>query len=178
MDIGGLHVGIRHDWNSRVWSTWLTTKDTELGKSPTGALIMTEDQAVSHGSPRIIRRIFTDASHMEERMTISNREIDKLENKKAYFEDIVAISEFPESQKLEALQKERLSIVEIPEATSEEEDELVKDILSDDDPYPLGPDDLDEDASEEDDDDFRFVASASVDNLDTITSPFEPRLRV
>ena len=170
MDIDGLQVGIRHDWNSRVWSMWLTTKDTELGKNPTGALIMTEDQAVSHGSPRIIRRIFTEASHMEERMTITNREIDKLEDKKTYFEGIVAISEFSESNKLEALQKERLSIVEILEATSEEEDELVKDILSDDDPYLLGPDDLDEDISEDNDDDFRFVASASVGTINAPAS--------
>ena len=169
MDIDGLQVGIRHDWNSHVWSMWLTTQDAELGKSPTGTLIATEDQAVSRGAPRIIRRIFTDASHMEERAATTNLEIDKLGQKKSYFEGIVANSEFPDANQLAALQQERLSIVSILEATSQEEDELVKDMLADDDPYVLDPDDLDEDESEEDDEDFRFVASASVGRTNTTT---------
>lgn len=57
---------------------------------------MAEDQAVSHSSHRIIRRIFTNANYMEERMTITNRDIDKLDNEKAYFKGIVKSSEFPE----------------------------------------------------------------------------------
>jgi hypothetical protein len=156
---------------------WLTTPDTDLGENPTGALIMTEDQAVRHGSPRIIRRILTEASHMEERIATTKREIDKLEDKREYFEGIVANSEFPDANQLADLSQERLSIVEILEATSGDEEELVKDILAEDDPYVLGPDDLFEYEPEDDDEDFRFVASASVGstNINTFaTARFKP----
>ena len=68
---------------------------------------MSEHQAVRLGPPRIIGRIFTDSSHTEEPLTITNRETDKIENNKGYFEGIAASSEFPESNQLEALQKER-----------------------------------------------------------------------
>ena len=169
MEIDGLQVGIRHDWNSHVWSMWLTTPDAELGENPTDALIMTEDQTVKNGTPRIIRRIFNDAKYMEARTTITKREIDKLEDKREYFEGIVANSEFPDAKQLADLRQERLSIVEILEATSKDEEELVKDILEEDDPYVLGPDDLFEDESEDDDEDFRFVASASVGSANIST---------
>ena len=174
MDIDGLHVGMHHDRNSHIWGMWLTTKDTELGENPSGSMVSTESQAVRIGTPRIVRRIFNEAAHMDERIVATGREIDKLENKKEYFEGIVANSVFPDTGELADLQKERESIVMILEATSEEEDELVKDILSEDDPYVIDPNQPEED----DDEDYRFVASTSTENVNTVTSPFEPRLRV
>jgi len=68
---------------------------------------MTGDQAVRLGPPRIVCKIFTDASHMEDPPTITNREIDGQENKKAYFNSIVASSESQVSNQLEAFRKER-----------------------------------------------------------------------
>ena len=107
---------------------------------------------------------------MEERIATTKREIDKLEDKREYFEGIVANSEFPDVKQLADLRQERLAIVEILEATSKDEEELVKDILAEDDPYVLGPDDLFEDESEDDDEDFRFVASASVGRISAAAS--------
>jgi hypothetical protein len=68
---------------------------------------MSEHQAVRLGPPRIIGRIFTDSSHTARRSTITNREIDGQENKKAYFNSIVASSESQVSNQLEAFRKER-----------------------------------------------------------------------
>lgn len=173
MDVDGLQVGIRHDWNSHAWNMWLTTRDVEAGENPTGALIKTEDQAVRQGAPRIIRRIFTEANHMEERIAATSRDLDKLEDKKAYFEGIAANSHFPDAEQLAALEKERDSIMAILEATSKEEDEIVKDMLSDDDPYVIDPEDFDQG----EDADFRFVASASPSAVSTSAS-FHSRLKV
>ncbi|NNN19537.1 MAG: hypothetical protein HKL84_06745 [Acidimicrobiaceae bacterium] len=155
---------------------WLTTKDVELGENPSGATISTEYQAVRLGTPRIVRRIFNEEEHMAERVVATGREIDKLENKKAYFEGIVANSVFPDAGELAALQKEKESIMTVLEATSAEE-ELVKDILSEDDSYVTGPNQPEED----DDEDYRFVAS--VESLPSPVfqseiQPSDPRLRV
>ena len=66
---------------------------------------MSEHQAARLGSPRIICKIFTDASRRTYHDT--NRETDKIENDKGYFEGIVASSESQESNQLEAFRKER-----------------------------------------------------------------------
>ena len=164
------------------WATYLTTPDAETGVNPAGSQIKIEYRSVRDGTARIVRRIFHEAAGMGPRAESTSREIDKQHDRIAYYDSILANPAFPEATTLQDLRRERISIENILAATAQEEEDLVKELLSEDDPYVIEPDEECGESVESDvvDEDYRIVASVVGESACDMTPAARPgqRLRV
>ncbi len=147
--------------------------------NPAGSQIKIEYRSVRDGTARIVRRIFNEAAGMAPRAEVTSREIDKQHDRIAYYDSILANPAFPEAPALQDLRREQISIENILAATVQEEEDLVKELLSEDDPYLIEPDEgCGESAGPEED--YPIVAPVAgelADDLAPAPSP-GPRLRV
>lgn len=89
----------------------------------------------------------------------ASREIAKLHARIAYYGSILANPAFPEATTLRDLRREQISSENILAATAQEEEDLVKELLSEDDRYVIDPDEECGESSAPEED-CRIVASA------------------
>jgi len=169
-EIEGLHFdAVRRvsDYSQpSYWIVYLTTAESEMGKNPTDSQIKIEQRSIDGDGARVLQRVFNEAGEIERRIAMTGREIQKTQEQKSYYEGVVGNSEFPESGLLVQLCQERDRIEATLAATADEEDELVKDILADDDPYVINWDEredviLDMQLGEEKEE---LAASVSIEN--------------